>query len=150
MIPYAQKRVPKWSETDSAQIIYTTRFVDYAMDALEGWFRDVLRVDWFRMNTELDLGTPFVKIEMDIKSPLTPRDELEVRVLVDRMGRSSLSFNVVGVRNGDQTSFESLFVCSMVKKSTMRSISIPDDLRKRIEDYMSACADNQPSMVDSA
>ena len=86
MIPYVQKRKPKWCETDGAQIVYTVRFVDYAMDAIEGWFRDVLKVDWFRMNTELDMGTPFVKIDMDIQSPLTPHHELEVRVLVERMG----------------------------------------------------------------
>ena len=85
MIPYVQKRIPKWSETDSAQIVYTARFVDYAMDSIEGWFRDVLGVDWFLMNTELDMGTPFVKIQMEFKSPLTPHDELEVRVLVDRL-----------------------------------------------------------------
>jgi len=140
MIPYIQKRIPKWSETDGAQIIYTARFVDYAMDAIEGWFRDVLKVDWFRMNTELDMGTPFVKIDMDIKSPLTPHHELTVCVLVERMGRSSLTFCVIGTRDDGQVSFESRFICSMVRKSTMRSISIPQDLRRIIDDYVSACA----------
>ena len=144
MIPYAQTRIPKWCETDGAQIVYTVRFVDYAMDAIEGWFRDVLKVDWFRMNTELDMGTPFVKIDMDIQSPLTPHHELEVRVLVERMGRSSLTFNVVGKRDDDQISFESRFVCSMVRKSTMRSISIPQELRRTIDDYISGCAQSSP------
>ena len=144
MIPYVQKRKPKWCETDGAQIVYTVRFVDYAMDAIEGWFRDVLKVDWFRMNTELDMGTPFVKIDMDIQSPLTPHHELEVRVLVERMGRSSLTFNVVGKRDDDRVSFESRFICSMVRKSTMRSISIPQELRQTIDDYISDCAGSLP------
>jgi YbgC/YbaW family acyl-CoA thioester hydrolase len=147
MIPYVQKRIPKWSETDSAQIVYTARFVDYAMDAIEGWFRDVLGVDWFLMNTELDMGTPFVKIEMEFKSPLTPHDELEVRVLVDRLGSSSFTFDVVGTRNSNQTSFESTFVCSLVKKSTMKSINIPGDLRQRAEDYVKACSKARPGRV---
>jgi YbgC/YbaW family acyl-CoA thioester hydrolase len=150
VVPYVHKRVPKWSETDGAQIVYTARFVDYALDAIEGWFRDVLRVDWFLMNTQLDMGTPFVKIDMDIKSPLTPHDELEVRVLVGRLGRSSFTFDVVGIRNGSQISFESEFVCSMVRKSTMRSISIPDDLRQRAQDYMSACAEAEISVAEGA
>lgn len=149
MIPYVQKRTPKWSETDSAQIVYTARFVDYAMDAIEGWFRDVLGVDWFLMNTELDMGTPFVKIEMEFKSPLTPHDELEVRVLIDRLGSSSFTFDVVGTRNGNQTSFESTFVCSLVKKSTMTSINIPGDLRQRAEDYVEACSKARPGKVES-
>ena len=138
-IPYIYTRTPGWSETDAAQIIYTVKFVDYAMEAIEYWFRDVFGLDWFTMNTEKDMGTPFVKLEMDIKSPLTPNDELVMRVLVERMGRSSLTFAVIGHRNGEELCFESRFVCSMVKKSTMKSIEIPPDLRQRVEDYMVAC-----------
>lgn len=138
-VPYVHRRVPGWSDTDAAQIVYTVRFVDYAMEAIEGWFRDVMQLDWYRMNTELDMGTPFVKIDMDIKSPLTPRDELETCVLVERMGRSSLTFNVIGKRNGDEISFESRFICSMVRKSTMQSISIPAELRHNVDRYMLEC-----------
>lgn len=139
-VPYVHKRVPLWSETDAAQIVYTVRFVDYAMEAIEGWFRHVMQLDWYRMNTELDMGTPFVKMSMDIKTPLTPNDELDMCVLVEKMGRSSLTFNVVGKRNGEETSFESRFVCSMVRKSTMRSISIPEELRQDVNNYIAQCA----------
>lgn len=138
-VPFVQKRDVRWGDTDGAQIVYTVRFVDYAMDAIEGWFREVMQLDWYRMNTELDMGTPFVKIDMDIKSPLTPHDELEVRVLVERMGRSSLAFNVTGRRNGTEVSFESRFICSMVRKSTMKSIEIPDHLRRNVDRYVAQC-----------
>ena len=140
-VPFVHRRTPTWGETDGARIVYTVRFVDYAMDAIEGWFREVMQLDWFRMNTELDMGTPFVKIDMDIKSPLTPHDTLEVCVLVERMGRSSLTFNVVGKRNGEEISFESRFICSMVRTSTMRSISIPGPLRQNVNNYMAKCAE---------
>lgn len=139
-VPFVHRRVPTWGDTDSAQIVYTVRFVDYAMDAIDLWFREVMQLDWYRMNTEMDMGTPFVKIDMDIKSPLTPEDQLEVRVLVENMGRSSLTFDVQGRRNGADISFESRFICSMVRKSTMRSIEIPAHLRRNVEAYMSACA----------
>lgn len=139
-VPYIHRRIPLWSETDAAQIVYTVRFVDYAMEAIEGWFRNVMKLDWFRMNTELDMGTPFVKIDMDIKTPLVPYDELETCVLVEKMGRSSLTFNVIGRRNGEETSFESRFICSMVRKSTMQSIAIPDEQRENVNNYIKECA----------
>lgn len=139
-VPYIHRRTPLWSETDAAQIIYTVRFVDYAMEAIEGWFRNVMKLDWFRMNTELDMGTPFVKIDMDIKTPLVPYDELDVCVLVEKMGRSSLTFNVTGKRNGKEISFESRFVCSMVRKSTMQSIAIPKEQRENVNNYIQECA----------
>ena len=148
-VPYIHRRTPQWSDTDAAQIVYTVRFVDYAMAAIEGWFRSVMQLDWYKMNTELDMGTPFVKIEMDIKNPLTPNDELETRVLVERMGRSSLEFNVVGWRNGSDICFDSKFICSMVRKSTMKSMDIPQNLRQNVDQYIAECAaileQNQPS-----
>lgn len=149
-VPFVHRRVPTWGETDGARIVYTVRFVDYAMDAIEAWFREVMQLDWFRMNTELDMGTPFVRIEMDIKTPLTPHDVLETCVLVEKMGRSSLTFNVVGKRNGEEVSFESRFVCSMVRTSTMTSISIPDPLRQNVYDYMAKCASLVPQAETSA
>ena len=148
MVPYVQKRIPKWSETDAAQIVYTVRFVDYAMDAIEGWFENVLNLGWFQMNTEMDMGTPFVKIEMEMKAPLTPHDQLESRVLVERLGRSSLTFDVQGLRNREKVCFESRLVCAMVRKSTMQSMPVPDDLRQRVDAYMLECA-RQPSTRES-
>ena len=40
-VPFVHRRVPTWGETDGARIVYTVRFVDYAMDAIEAWFREV-------------------------------------------------------------------------------------------------------------
>ena len=61
-IPYIYTRTPSWSETDAAQIIYTVKFVDYAMEAIEYWFRDVFGLDWFTMNTEKDMGTLLLEL----------------------------------------------------------------------------------------
>ena len=139
-LPYIHRRVPHWGETDGAQIVYTVCFVDYVMEAIEGWWRSVIGLDWYILNTELSLGTPFVKLGMDIKCPLTPKDELEMPVLIEKLGRSSLTFNVVGLRNGNEVSFEARFVSSMVEKPALRSIRIPQEYRSKIEAYMAACA----------
>ncbi|HXH03679.1 MAG TPA: thioesterase family protein [Candidatus Competibacteraceae bacterium] len=140
LAPYVHPRVIKWGDTDAAHIAYTVRFFDFAMEAIEGWFRNVLGIDWYRLNMDLHMGTPFVQVNMDIMAPLTPRDELRMIVLVEKMGRSSLAFGIRGERTDGVSSFKARFVCSLVDNRAMKSIPIPPEFRARIEHYMEACA----------
>lgn len=141
LAPYVHQRVIKWADTDSGQIAYTVRFFDFSMDAIEGWFRAVLDIDWYRLNLDLHLGTPFVHVDMDILAPLTPRNSLNTAVWVDKLGHSSLTFRVEGERSDGVASFRGRFVCVMVNNQIMKSVTIPDDFRRRIIDYQAACAD---------
>lgn len=133
---YEHRRRPLWGETDTAQIVYTARFPDYVMEAIEAWFSYVVGKNWYELNMDLGLGTPFVRLEMDIRKPLTPRDELVMPVLVEKLGNASLTFHVIGKRNNIETSFEARFVCCMVNNKSMKPVRIPDDIRARIEAYI--------------
>lgn len=70
---YIYQKTINWGDTDAAEIVFTGNYLDYSMEAIEGWFREVLKVDWYELNINLNMGTPFVHIEMDIKSMLTPK-----------------------------------------------------------------------------
>lgn len=54
--PYVYRRRVRWGDSDAARIAYTVRFFDYAMEAIEGWFDDVLGSDWYISNTQHGLG----------------------------------------------------------------------------------------------
>ncbi len=134
--PYVHHRVINWGDTDPAQIAYTVRFFDFAMEALEGWFRAVLGVDWYVLNIDMHLGTPFVHVEMDFLAPLTPRHELSMSVFVDKLGCASLGFQINGERDDGTASFKTRFVCCFVDNRSMNPAAIPADFRQRIEAYM--------------
>ncbi len=136
---YEHCRRPRWGDTDSAEIVHTVRFADYVMEAIEGWFSYVVGKNWYELHTELGLGTPFVRLEMDIQNPLTPKDELVMSVFVERLGNASLGFYVVGKRNHADISFEARFVCCMVDSKTMESKRIGGEIRERIQAYIDAC-----------
>ncbi len=72
-----------------ARIAYTARFLDYAMEAIERWCQDRLGTGWYEMNVDEGIGTPFVHVEMDFRSPVTPRDTLASTVRLIRLGGSS-------------------------------------------------------------
>ena len=74
--PFLHARRIRWGESDPARIVYTARFLDFAMDAIEAFFTDRLGASFYEFNMDHGLGTPFVHVELDFRSPLTPRDTL--------------------------------------------------------------------------
>lgn len=138
--PYIHRRGINWSDTDAAQIVYTVRFLDYVMEAIEGWWRTVVGTSWFEMNVDRNIGTPVVNVNLDFKAPLTPRNELRLTVLVERAGRASITFNVAGDRDDGVRSFIARLTCCATDNKEMKSVAIPTEWRERIEDYMARCA----------
>ena len=137
--PFVHRRVINWGDTDAARIVYTGRFLDFALEAIEDWFRAVVGCGWYEMNMDLGIGTPFVKAGIDFKAPLTPRDGLRTTVLVERAGRASITFNVIGERDDGVRSFTGTLVCCVVAAGEMKPMEIPAPWRERIDHYTARC-----------
>lgn len=137
-LPFVYRRDIFWGDTDTALIVYTGRFVDYALEAIESWFRAYLGTDWYQLNVDRKMGTPFVHVDIDFVSPLTPRDHLGVAVRVERLGTSSLGFRIEGYANEERLSFRGHLVCAFVDITTMSKIPIPDEYRDKIAAYQAA------------
>lgn len=144
-VPFVYRRRVRFADSDAAQIIYTVRLFDYAMEALEGWFDQVADHDWYHITTERGMGTPIVHVEMDMRATLRPGDVVDVAVLVTETGRSSIRFSVVGRRDADGVvAFESAWVCTVIDKKAMKPIPIPADFQHRIDLYRHRCDAAKP------
>lgn len=140
--PFYYRRPIRWGDTDAAGIVFTAHYFDICMETIEGWFLDVLELDWFAMTHDHGIGSPFVHAEVNFQAPLTPRDTLLVRVDVERQGNSSLSLALTGTREADgQCTFTGRFTCCFNDLASFTKIPIPDELRHRIEDYQRHCAE---------
>lgn len=136
---YVDVRSIRFGETDAARIVYTVRFFDYAIDAIDGWFDAVVGITLFDLNMTYDISCPFVHAELDFLAPLRPGDELATEVLIERMGRSSLSFVVQGGVVGGHEAFVGRFTISFIAPSTMKSIPIPAQIAERVLCYQRGC-----------
>ena len=136
--PYCYPRRIQWGDADPALMAYTVRFLDFAMDAADSWFRDVVGTDWYRLNTEHGLGAPAVHVDMDFGAPLRPGDVLELTILVEHLGTSSLALRFEG-RVGGQSIYAGKLVHAFMDRETMRSTPIPALFREPIERYAAAC-----------
>lgn len=139
--PYTHWRIIPFGDTDAAAIVYTPNFSNYCMEAAECWFRDYIGIDWYRANVELGLGTPVVHMEMDMVSPLFAGDKLGISIEVIKIGRSTIALGFQAIRhfrNQEQQqklSFTAQFIFCFTSKKVGGAISVPDEQRKRAEEY---------------
>lgn len=136
--PFVFRRRIGWGDTDAARIVYTVRFFEFGMAAIEAWFREIWGMDWYAMHVERGEGSPFVHVEMDIAAPLVPGDLLDCTVRVEKLGKASLGFHVEGRRRDETLCFTARFVSVVVTMDPMRAAEIPADKRRLVEAYMAA------------
>jgi 4-hydroxybenzoyl-CoA thioesterase len=94
--PFVHRRIVVWGDTDPAAIVYTGRFLDFMLEAIEALMRERIGADWYRMTLDEKTGTPFVNVGLDFRSPVTPREPLDTRVVVSRVGQTSVTCAVQG------------------------------------------------------
>jgi len=131
---FVHRRMVVFGDTDAAGIVYTGRFPQFGMEAIEAWLRDRLETDFFRLVSEGRFGCPCVHLTFDLKSPLLPPGPLDTTVRLARVGRSSLHLALAG-HEGERLVYTSRFVFSFVENvgGAMRSTAIPERFRSAIE-----------------
>jgi len=143
--PFIHWRTISFGDTDAAAIVYTPRFTDYCMQAMEVWFKEYIGVDWYRINVCEQRGTPVVHLEMDFYGPAIAGDQLGVRVLVNEVGRSTLIMDLEGRKKAamgetqQQKIFSAKYIFCFVDTEKNRSIAIPSETLARVDRYLREC-----------
>ncbi len=140
---FEYRRRIHWGDTDAAQIAYTGKFLQFAMEAMEGWFIHTFGLTWFEISTERGYGNPVVNCSLDFINPLTPKHELICTVLIEKVGRSSFTYKVLGKRSDGIESFSASITAVWINCDTFKPVSIPPEYRDKIEAYAGICRDMQ-------
>ncbi len=139
-IPFVYRRPLFWGDTDTAQIAYTGKFVDFMLEAVEAWMRAYLETDWFIQTTEEKRGGPVVHLDVDFMSPLTPKDTLEVEVRIEHAGESAVTYHCTGYGNARRLSFAGKFTSVGFDYASNAKQPLGKQTREIIENYQRACA----------
>jgi acyl-CoA thioesterase FadM len=122
-----------WGDCDPARIAYTARIPAWALESIDAWWEHHLDGDgWFQMETDRNIGTPFVGLSMAFRSPVTPRHRLLCQVRPIKLGTKSITFRVEGYQN-DTLCFEGEFTCVFTVADTFTSQPAPPDIRALVE-----------------
>jgi acyl-CoA thioesterase FadM len=122
----------RFGDCDPAAIAYTARIPAWCLEAIEAWWKHHAGFDWYELNIDRGLGTPFVHMRMDFRAPVTPRHPLVCEVIMKRLGHRSITLVVAGVQDGILC-FEGEFVSVFVDAKAMKARTPPPDLVERIQ-----------------
>ena len=131
--PYVYRIPVTWGDMDLAAIAYTGRFSYWILEAIEMFMRDRIGADWYAMNADHRIGTPFVNMNMTFRSPVTPREALLIEVVVQRAGDSAVTCQIVG--RGDKTGecrFDAEATFVFADCGTMKRIQTPEAYAERL------------------
>lgn len=122
-----------WGDCDPARIAYTARLPYFALDAINAWWEHHFDgMGWFQMEIDNNIGTPFVNLAMDFRSPVTPRHTLMCETFPTRLGDKSITFGIKAYQN-EVLCFEGSFTCVFTIADEFRSQSAPEAFRRVIE-----------------
>lgn len=122
-----------WGDCDPAKIAYTGRLPWFALDAINAWWEHHFDGDgWFELELDRNIGTPFVRLEMDFRSPVTPRHPLVCHVWPVRLGETSITFRVDATQDG-VLCFSAKTVSVFTQADVFRKSPPPPEMRALIE-----------------
>jgi 4-hydroxybenzoyl-CoA thioesterase len=120
----------RFGDLDGAGIAYYPNLVNYLHESFEDFFTGHVGRPYpevFRGG----LGLPTVKIEMEFFSPVHYGERVEVGVVVERVGNSSVQIRYEGSVEGKPV-FRARNTAVIVDMRTFRSTPIPAWLRERL------------------
>ncbi len=120
-----------WADCDPAAIAFTGRVPYWALEAIDAFWREVVGADWYALNLDRNIGTPFVHLSLDFSAPVTPRHRLLCAVEVERLGNTSITFAITGSQDGVEC-WRGRFTCVFVVSDKMTPRQPPEDIRARL------------------
>ncbi len=136
---YAHEIRVTWGDCDPAKIAYTGRLPWFALDAINAWWEEHLGSGWFQLELDRNVGTPFVRLEMDFFAPVTPRHRLICHVWPSKLGSSSIEFRVDGVQDG-QLCFSTRTVSVFIVADEFKKRQPPEDIKTLLDPFLSDVA----------
>lgn len=121
----------RFGDLDGAGIAYYPRLVNFLHVAFEDFFRGHVGKPYSDVFRE-GLGFPTVKIEMEFLSPVHYGDHVEMHVVVEHVGRSSVRIRYEASVLGRPV-FSARNTAVVVDMKTFKPTPLPDWLRERFD-----------------
>jgi 4-hydroxybenzoyl-CoA thioesterase len=132
----------RFSHCDPAGIVYFPHYFDMFNGLIEDWYGQELGFDYAELIMGRRYGFPFVHIECDFKIPSRIGEVIELTLLVEHIGRSSLAIAIV-CHHDNIERLRARMVTAMMSLETKRAVPLPKPLRDQIESYLRRTAGSQ-------
>ena len=128
------KRRIQFSETDMAGVVHFSNYFRMMEEVEHAFFRS-LGLSVVMSHEALEIGWPRVSASCEYYGPLRFEDEVELLMRVTKVGEKSFNYEVEFLWEGRRVALGRMTsVCCEMLDQGMRSIRIPDGVRRKLED----------------
>ena len=124
----------RFSHCDPAGIVYFPHYFDIFNGLIEDWYGEELGYDYAELVMGSRYGFPFVHLECDFKVPSRMGDVIDLTLLVERIGRTSLGIAIICHKDGVER-LRARMVTAMMSLETRKAVPLPAELRDKLEAY---------------
>ena len=127
----------RFGDIDRAGIVYYPRFMHYFHVALEEFFADELGIEYHALVDEHRIGLPTVHLQSEFSRPFSYGDDIEVEVVVLKVGRSSIVFGYRVFKQGESDPrITGCNVTVCLAMDTFKKMEIPAWFRQVLEQQL--------------
>lgn len=133
-MPFSTRIKVRFGDADPAGLVYYPVIFHYFHIALEEFFGACCGIGYDRLIRDERLGFPTVRSEAEFFAPMIYGDEMDVEVIVSKIGRSSAVFEYRARRASDAVlCARSTNVQVCMNLDTRRAVHIPDKYREAFQ-----------------
>jgi acyl-CoA thioester hydrolase len=134
--PFTVRRRVRFGECDPAGIVFTPRFADFVVSAMDLFIGALLGGNLIERSRALGFGTPMKALSLVFSGPLRPDDEFDMVVTVEAIRNSTFDLRVNATSPTGTALFEATITPICVPhRGERRAIPIPPELRTKLEAY---------------
>lgn len=137
--PVVVRRRVKFGECDPAGVVYTPVFSEYSLSAYQWFLAALLGGPMFQEMKRVGFDSPIKALTFEFRNMLEVEQVFDMFCLVTDIRNRTFDIEITGRSTTDKP--HDIFVARltpiMVSRTERRSIEIPAELRKQLENYRS-------------
>jgi 4-hydroxybenzoyl-CoA thioesterase len=127
----------RFQHCDPAGIVFYPQYFVLFHELIEDWFNRGLEVKYADLIAVQRLGVPTVRLECDFIAPSTIGDTLRLRLVVRRVGTTSIALSLTAFSGDDlRVRIEQVIVLFSLERRA--PVAISEDLRRRIGKFLTS------------
>ena len=131
--PFTVRRRIRWGDCDPAGVVYTGRFVEYLLGAVDLFSRHAFGGPRSAFVNGLGVDTPCKGLSLDFHVALAPDDTVDILMEVARIGEHSWDLEATARLPDGRVAFRGRFSPICIHLEPRRKAPIPAALRARLE-----------------
>lgn len=135
---YVHRASVRFTHTDPAGYVFFPRFFEMFQAAVEDWFTHCLGFNYAEQILRHGVGFPTAHTECDFRRPCRLGEVLELRLILEKLGHSSLTLRFDGSVQGEaRLCARSVLVAIETRHGRPQALN--SDLRQRLQAYLTLC-----------